>query len=343
MPESIDIPRPAVTDDDLRVGGTFKETPDDFVVEELPLYEPEDEGQHVYVRLTREGWTTPEVEDRLESLFDLDDVDIGSAGKKDRRARATQTFSLNLPNTELDEVRRRLADVDDLEVEWVRRHRNKLRTGHAIGNRFRIRVRQPDAESPVETARTIAAELEERGVPNFYGTQRFGDDGDNAERGREILAGDRREPHWKARLFVSALQSELFNEWLERRIDREGFDSLYEGDIAKKTDTGGLFVVEEPEREQPRFDREELTFTGPIYGDDLWWAKEGAGELERTVLRESGLEADDFGEVGAHGSRRRGRVHLDELTVYSDDDGLVFAFALPKGSYATVVMREFLT
>ena len=93
---------PFLTDDLPGVGGEIKVEPSHFVVEEIPLYEPSGQGQHIYVRLTKEGWTTRDVESQLADLFGLRDVDIGCAGRKDKHARTTQTFSLNLPTIEED-------------------------------------------------------------------------------------------------------------------------------------------------------------------------------------------------------------------------------------------------
>lgn len=101
---------PYITADLPGVGGEIKVEPAHFEVEEIPLYEPSGQGQHVYVRLTREGWTTRAVEMELRDIFDLRDVDVGCAGRKDKHARTTQTFSLNLPNADEEDVAHRIQD-----------------------------------------------------------------------------------------------------------------------------------------------------------------------------------------------------------------------------------------
>lgn len=339
---------PFVTPELGAPGGVARIEPSDFVVEEVPLYEPNDDGQHVYVRLTREGRTTREVVDDLADLFDVPASTIGYAGLKDRESRATQTFSLDSakfdrPKPTDEEVGERVEEDLDVEVEYARRHRNKLRRGHLIGNRFRIIVRDPDSEPFAERAEEVAEAIVERGLPNFYGAQRFGADGENAERGRRIIAGEDFDgPGWKRRLLCNAYQSELFNRWLCERLERDGFDRLMEGDIAKKVDTGGLFEVERLDEEQPRFERREITFTGPIYGGDLWEAAGPAGELEREVLESSDFGLDDLGRQGLSGSRRRGRIHIDEIAVDAEESRYTLRFELPKGAYSTMVLREFL-
>ncbi|MFB6376149.1 MAG: hypothetical protein ABEN55_24195, partial [Bradymonadaceae bacterium] len=75
------------------------------------------------------------------------------------------------------------------------------------------------------------------------------------------------------------------------------------------------FEVKKLDQEQPRFEDREITFTGPIYGDDLWWAVSDAGELEERILEEAGVTIDQLGEAGLSGSRRRGRIHLESIEV----------------------------
>ncbi len=332
---------PYVTPDLPGIGGDIKVEPAHFVVEEIPLYEPSGEGQHVYVRLTREGWTTQAVEDELTELFELRDVDIGCAGRKDKHARTTQTFSLNLPNADEAAVAARIRDhLPFIELQWVKRHRNKIRAGHLLGNRFQIVVLDPNPGA-LPQAEAVVEALQQRGLPNFFGPQRFGREGDNAERGRRILlTGRGPRKRWLRRLLLRAYQSALFNTWLVERMNRGWFERVMVGDVAKKRDTGGLFEVEDAETAQPRFDRDEITYTGPIYGSRMWWASGEPGELEREVLTATEITPEMLDRAHLDGSRRRARLVLDDLHVESHPDGLLFIFTLPKGSYATTVLRE---
>jgi tRNA pseudouridine13 synthase len=236
-------------------------------------------------------------------------------------------------------------------VSWAKLHRNKLRPGHLVGNRFRILVRDPVAWSRdnvdgdpaiLDRASAIAQALADRGVPNFFGSQRFGLTGDNAERGRRILVEGDRVGSWQRRFFLSAYQSALFNLWLTERMRRGWYPRLLEGDIAKKTDTGGLFLVEDIDAEEPRWRQREIVYTGPIYGSKMRWPEAEPGQMERNVLAGQGVTDALLDAVRLAGSRRRGVVFLDDLQIEPAADGLWFAFALPKGSYATTVLREFM-
>jgi len=323
------------------IGGEIRVAPAHFVVKEMPLYAPVGEGEHVYVQLTREGWTTRALQKRLAALFDLRQVDVGCAGLKDKHARVTQTFSLLLRGVDEATVARRIQEALPVEVAWARRHRNKLRAGHLLGNRFRIVALYPEPDA-MARAEVIAEALQARGVANYYGAQRFGVNGDNAVRGRETLSGRGPREGWLRRFLLAAYQSALFNAWLAERIRRGWFDHLLIGDIAKKTDTGGLFDVVDTEVEKPRFQRQEITYTGPIYGVRMRWADGQPGELEREVLEAAGVTPEILGRARLDGSRRAARLFPRELDIEPHPDGLLFTLVLPKGAYATTVLREFM-
>jgi tRNA pseudouridine13 synthase len=335
------IPLSFITADLPGIGGEIKAEPAHFVVEEIPLYQPVGQGEHIYACLTREGWTTRALQKRLTNLFGLREVDVGCAGLKDKHARVTQTFSLLLRDADEATVARRIREALPVEVAWTRRHRNKLRRGHLLGNHFHIVVLHPEQEA-MARAEAIARALQARGLPNYYGAQRFGIDSDNARRGREVLLGQGPRERWLKRFLLSAYQAALFNAWLTERIRRGWFERLLTGDIAKKTDTGGLFEVREAEVELSRFKQKEITYTGPIYGSRMRWASGEPGELEQMVLETAEVTTEMLRRARLDGSRRPARLFLDDLSIESHPEGLLFTFTLPKGAYATTVLREFM-
>lgn len=166
-------------------GGILRREPEDFMVEELPLYQPCGEGEHLYVTVEKSGITTFELLQRLARALRCPERDLGYAGLKDARAVSVQTVSIPL---------RRPEDVAGLDLPGVRilsarLHRNKLRLGHLAGNRFRIRIRQPEPDA-LARAETILGVLEDLGVPNRFGDQRYGVLGNSHRIGRAIVAGD---------------------------------------------------------------------------------------------------------------------------------------------------------
>lgn len=330
------------------IGGRLRMALDDFTVEELPLYEASGEGQHLYINLTKRGMTTKEVQRTLERLFGLRQGSVGFAGLKDKHAVTTQTFSIEVahqqPSTD-DEMVVRIQDEADITINWARRHNNKLRPGHLLGNRFQILVTEVagDPTSALTQAQAIRTELQQRGVPNYFGPQRFGIDGANVAKGQAILQGQRRERNpWLRKFLISAYQSYLCNRYLAQRLERDLFDQLLAGDVAKKYATGGMFDVVDLTAEAPRYTAQEISFTAPIYGAKMWEAKAEAGRLEAAIVEAAALPADSWQKAKIEGTRRMGRLLLPDLTIAPVADGLLFTFALPKGAFATTVLREFM-
>jgi tRNA pseudouridine13 synthase len=225
----------------------------------------------------------------------------------------------------------------------VQFHRNKLRTGHLIGNRFEITVSEL-ATSPdvaLQRSQTIAAEIRRRGLPNYFGAQRIGRNGANVRQGLAILLGERwRGDKWLRRFLISSCQSHLCNRYLVRRLELDAFNRLLPGDVAKKTATGGMFDVQDADAEQPRYAAQEINFTAPLFGPRMWKAKDAAGRLEDEVLAASPLTLAHFERAHIDGTRRVGRLLVPDLTIEAREGQLVARFTLTKGAFATVVMRE---
>jgi tRNA pseudouridine13 synthase len=331
---------------DERPRASFKVEPEDFVVDELEAYAPSGSGEHLYVRLEKRLWTTPLAAAQVARALGVDPRLASWAGLKDRVGLTTQTISLPWPVGRPFEEALAGFSQPGLRILGAARHGNKLKPGHLAGNRFRIRLRGLDLSSQQKVRSRLELAARE-GVPNAFGAQRFGRDGDNPERALAWLAGRERGPRDKrqARLLFSALQSVLFNALLERRLTDGSWREAVPGDVAKRCDSGGLFDVptEGPELEEARerARRFEITATGPMYGASMRWPSGEARRLEEAVLAERGLGAEafrPFAKLG-EGTRRPLRIAVSELSIEASDDGLVLGFVLPKGSYATTLLE----
>ena len=394
---------PYLTEELPGVGGRIKEHLEDFRVEELPLYEPSGEGAHVYFRVEKLGIPTPAAVERIARYMGVRRDQIGVAGLKDARAVTTQMMSLEHADREkLAAFRAR-----GLRVTWTGRHTNKLRTGHLKGNRFWIRIRGA-GERDLPAAQEILDVLTQRGVPDYFGHQRFGARGDTADLGEALLRNDleqflaiflgrpaendppdckaareafdagsypqalehwprhyadqrralaafkRRSKHGLAvgavdkrmkRLFISAFQSRLFNRVLAERI--QTIDRVLAGDLAQKTDSGGVFPVDNPDQEAPRAAAFEISPTGPLFGARCHLATEESGRIERRIIDECGVRAEDFQSIRSlkvKGGRRALRFRLIDPLLAAGADGygpfLELSYVGPSGSYATVALRE---
>lgn len=324
------------------IGGHIRTVPEDFQVEERPLYFPCGAGEHVYVMITKRGLSTPDLVRRLSSSLGIKAQAIGVAGLKDARAVTTQMVSLQgIPPEQLSRLR-----LDDtiLNVQVLGRHRNRLRTGHHAGNRFRVVIRNV-ADHAAETVPAVLQQLRARGVPNYFGPQRQGKAGDNYKVGAALLyeAGRRGKMNRTTRIwYLNAYQSFLFNQIVARRINR--IDRLFVGDWAMKLENGACFQVEDAEREQPRADRFEISPTGILFGSRVSWASGEPGNIEEAVIAEAGTTKDDLiaaaKACGFRGERRALRIPLAELEWSLGDKALTLSFSLPPGAYATSVLRE---
>ncbi|HET6305270.1 MAG TPA: tRNA pseudouridine(13) synthase TruD [Myxococcota bacterium] len=315
--------------------------PEDFAVEEIPLYAPTGEGEHTFVWIEKRLRTTEEASRDLARAAGVAPRDVGYAGRKDRFAVARQTLSV--PG--LDPERALGLSLPGVRVLAAARHPHKLRTAQLRGNRFALRLRELDAG--LAALEAALAELAREGLPNRFGEQRYGSDGRNAERGRDVLLGrtrprDRRE----ARFLVSALQAAIFDEVLARRP--RPLRRLEGGDVAVVHASGGLFVVDDAAREQARADAFEISATGPIVGGRERAPGGGVARREAEALARFGLDAAALGApprgLRLRGARRALRVRPAEIAV--EPGGPREAWlrcVLPPGSYASVLLAELAT
>jgi tRNA pseudouridine13 synthase len=328
-------------------GGLHKATPEDFVVDELPAYAPSGEGGHTFVRIEKRGLTTAEAIARLCHALEVSPRDAGAAGQKDRQALTRQWISLPA----VDPARALGVTVDGVRVLEAARHGHKLRTGHLAGNRFELALRAVGADA-LARARAILDRLGEHGLANYFGAQRFGARGDNAARGKGLLSGERgpRISPNERRMLVSAYQAELFNRYLDARIVDGLIDKPLAGDVLKKTDTGGLFTVDDTAAAladaAARLAARAVVVTGPMFGHKVMSPPDGTAShaREQALLTAEGIDAAAFKVLGklAEGTRRPLLVPVAHAEARAGDtpDALVLSFALPPGAYATVLLAE---
>jgi tRNA pseudouridine13 synthase len=395
---------PYLTRDVPGVGGVIKAHDEDFVVEEIPLYEACGAGTHTYFLAEKQSLTTLEAVRRIAQALGKAPRDVGYAGMKDAHGVTRQMLSIEHVPPE----RVAALELPRIRIVSVSRHGNKLKLGHLAGNRFQVRLRGAEPEAGPRIS-AIMAILQRRGVPNYFGPQRFGARGDNAWIGLAVMRGDHDDalarmlgrpgafdhgavrrarelydagrleeaarnwpprshehatvvraliraggdarrawsavPHTLRKLYLSAVQSAVFNVVLAQRLER--IDALEVGDLAWKHRNGACFLVEDLAAEQPRCDAFEISPSGPLFGRRMTPAQGTPGEREREALSSSGLELEHLltsSTSRLDGARRPLRVPLGDWAVEEGTDGRgqywELRFALPPGAYATGVLRE---
>lgn len=322
------------------VGGAIKSRPEDFEVEEVPAYEPSGVGDHLFLWIEKIGLGAEYFVRQIAKRLNLAPTDIGTAGLKDRHAVTRQYVSVPASAEPLLPQ----LDGDGIRVLRVSRHTNKLRPGHLRGNRFRILVRGADATRR-DDLQTAVDQIRAHGLPNYYGTQRFGQGGETSTWGMMLLRGERlprRPTPFLRKLALSAAQSWLFNDWLARRLIDGLLRRVLPGDVMAKWPVGGMFTVTDVAAEQPRLEARESVPAGPMFGRKMFPAAAEAAEREGAVLRDHQLTIDQFSGHGKllQGTRRHALIYLDDLHAEWEPDGLRLTFTLPAGSYATVLLRE---
>ena len=327
------------TDDVPAVTGQLKQSPDHFEVEELPAYAPSGQGEHLYLWIEKRDLNTQDAVARLARTLGVRPDAAGYAGLKDRKARTRQWVSFHHPHTP-DPASLASEGIAVLEVS---RHANKLRTGHLRGNRFTVRLAGVPASHDAHADAALAL-LAAQGLPNYFGDQRFGREGQNlAAAYAWIVQGGRPPgPPFLRKLYVSTLQSALFNAWLAERITRGALGRAIAGDVLRKEETGGLFQCEAPEVDDPRVAAWEISATGPMFGARMRAADADEHAHELRVLAAAEVTSEHLEGVKRYGegTRRPARVPVQHTSVARDGDDLVLSFALPKGSYATVLISE---
>jgi tRNA pseudouridine13 synthase len=341
---------PLLTADLPGIGGRIKEVPEDFEVEEIPAYEPSGSGEFLYLWIEKRDMGAEYFIRQVARRLGLSPGNVGSAGLKDRRAVTRQMISVPVAAEE----RVKDLDGDGIRVLRVGRHSNKLRPGHLHGNRFRVVVRGVEPKADIHLQPLLERLLQE-GVPNYYGTQRLGRDGETVLLGLAMLRGeepprtvDGRRPNVRSpflrRLALSAAQSALFNHYLGRRLVDGLFRRVLPGDVMAKWPFGGLFLVTEVEKEQARFDARETVTAGPMFGRKTYPTAAEAADREESVLRDADLTRDNFAGFGKllAGTRRHNQMYPGELVAQLQNGSAQLTFTLPAGSYATVLLREIL-
>jgi tRNA pseudouridine13 synthase len=400
---------------DKGIGGDIRVKYEDFYVEEIPEHLPSGTGPNTWLFIEKIGRNTLDVVLDIAKEMKISRKRMGFAGMKDKSALTRQWLCVaNSEASELQGLEEKLYNVKVLEIK---QNEKKLRIGQLIGNKFRILIRNTnDPENDAETAKKVLTKLEEFGVPNYYGWQRFGknrpnthkvgeflvhnnikgavdsyignpyskekdhikaarqfyDDGELEEAYESMPSGMRYEkmmlrelmkqqrkkgeldeksykialeslPKPLKRMFVHAYQSYLFNKAVSERT-KLGINKYIDGDI----------IIDNEEHLVHEFDINDINNrikvfevhpTAPLYGTKVPLARDEVGELEQKVLNDEKINLEDFEcpktpKLGSHGLRRAIRFKIWDVSAMATSEGVLTEFSIPKGCYATAVLRE---
>jgi tRNA pseudouridine13 synthase len=310
----------------------------DFVVEEDLGFAPSGAGAHLLLKVRKTDANTAWVARALARLAGCHPRDVGYAGLKDRRAVAIQWFSVPQPRAGPG-----LAGTggEGFEVLEAHAHQRKLPRGALAGNRFAIRLRAPQGDGAT-LARCLAprlAAIAARGVPNYFGPQRFGRGGANLKR---LASGEPlRLPPAERGFVLSASRSMVFNAVLGARVVEGSWEHPGAGDLAVLDGRGSLFKVDAADETLgARAARLEIHPTGPLWGRGEPGSGAGVLALEQRIGAQFPAECSLCASAGMAQERRSLRLRVAELDCAVEAAAVVLRFHLARGSFATAVLRE---
>jgi len=318
----------------------LRSTPEDFRVEEVLGYDADGKGEHALLWVEKRGANTDWVARELAKFAGVSPVAVGYAGLKDRHAVTRQTFSVQLAGKpDLDWSTFPHAEV---KVLAATRHSRKLKRGALRGNRFILVLREVQGDR--EAAEQVLQQIAARGVPNYFGEQRFGREGGNVAQARAMFAG-RRVERDKRSFLLSAARSQIFNNVLAARVERDAWDTPLDGEIWSLAGSRSWFGPEPfSDVLAERLARADIHPSGPLWGQGEPPTVADVGALEREIAAASSDLAEGVAAARMDQERRPLRLLPRDLKWrWLDDSTLELAFELPAGAYATVVVRELAT
>ena len=317
----------------------IRTTPEDFFVEELAGFEPSGAGEHLLLTIEKRGMNTAFAAKRIAAWAGVGEVAIGYAGMKDRHAVTRQRISVHLPKKVAPDLA--TLQSDDLRVLEHQWHARKLPRGALAGNRFVLVLRDVEGDrAAIDTRLQAIADI---GVPNYFGEQRFGREGDNVAQALAMFRG-RRVAREKRGLLLSAARSELFNRVLASRVSGGTWNRPLEGEVWMLDGRRSVFGPEPLSDDlSRRLDTFDIHPTGPLWGRGELRSQSVASACEQAALADDDALALRRGleKAGLEQERRSLRLRPAGLQWrWLANDVLELTFALPAGTYATSVLAE---
>jgi len=315
----------------------LRREPVDFQVEENLGYEPEGQGEHVYLWVEKTGLNTQFVADRIAAFAEQPKRNVSFSGMKDRHAVTRQWFGVHMPGkAELDWP---ALNDSQLTIHKAIRHPRKLRRGSHRENYFSLRLTAVEGDK-AEVERRLQA-IKSGGFPNYFGEQRFGHEGRNTEQAERWFAGQFKPKRQQQSIYLSAARSWLFNQVLAERVRDKSWDQLLAGELLMLNGTHSVFTADDDSSLNKRLQQGDIHPTGPMYGKAGKLAcGEDVAALEQRVLGSFPALTQGLENKGLRAERRALRVIPGELVWQWEDDQLKLDFFLPSGCFATALVRE---
>jgi tRNA pseudouridine13 synthase len=321
------------------LSGRIRQCPEDFQVDEVLSFQPSGQGPHVYLQIQKQLLTTEELVKQVAKFAGIKVAQVGYAGLKDRNALTSQWLSVDLSGkTEPDWS---TLNSQRLTVISITRHQRKLKIGAIAHNKFHIKLH--DLQGDLAELDTRLNFVKQRGVPNYFGEQRFGYQEDNLAIAYDMFAhGHKVKNRYLKGLYFSAARSYLYNLVLSHRVARGIWDQPLAGDAMVLEGSRSFFIAHELNTEIERRIREgDIHPSGPLWGKGDLATTQEAKALELNVLKDFGVWRHGLENQGLAQQRRPLRLLVKGfIWRYGGEHELLLSFKLVSGAYATSVVRE---
>ncbi|RJE76607.1 tRNA pseudouridine(13) synthase TruD [Pseudoalteromonas sp. MSK9-3] len=309
----------------------YKTSAEDFVVDEILDIELTGEGEHMCLQVIKKGENTQYVAKMIAKFANVAPRDVSYAGLKDRHGVTSQWFSVPVPikqSIDFTEL-----NSDSVFVIKQIRHNRKLRTGCHSGNKFQITLRH--ISTPLDILSRINAVRQ--GVPNYFGEQRFGHDGHNLHMAERMFAGERIRDKKLRGIIISAARSHIFNAIVSQRVAEHGLAKTWHKEVFMLSGSNAFFEENISDDTISRLTSGDILLSAPLVGK----GEKGLTEQEKTWLLPFSAWQEGLAELGLKNERRALRLIPQGLEVKTlDETTIKLSFSLPKGTFATALLRE---
>ncbi|HAT8334273.1 TPA: tRNA pseudouridine(13) synthase TruD [Legionella pneumophila] len=317
---------------------TFKLCPEDFQVNELFEGQFSGEGEHIVLKIEKKGLTTEQVVKSLARLINKPIKLISYAGLKDKQALTTQWLSIHAPGEVIEGIE--TLEAPGWKILECTRHNKKLRPGFLSGNHFTITLRNVSNETDLIHR---IEQIKLKGVPNYFGEQRFGRDGGNLIKAEEILVQGRKvKDRFLKGMYFSAARSWLYNLILSRRVKESSWNLPLLGDVIQLVGSNSVFVNDKSLDEQllQRIGEKDVSPASPLPGRSKNLVKGTALQIINEVYAEWSAWLDGLEKNGLEEAWRANILYAEQIEYRINQGTVELSFVLPAGAYATVVLRE---
>ncbi|MBW8189594.1 tRNA pseudouridine(13) synthase TruD [Neiella marina] len=311
----------------------IRQQPEHFKVQELIRVEPDGTGEHLWLNIRKRGMNTQFLMKQVARWAGVSERNVSHAGLKDRHAVTEQWLSVQLPGKPDPDIRE--LENDDIQVIAAHRHSQKLRSAVLLANRFELLLTNvSDPQAVVERWQQVS-----RGVPNYFGEQRFGHSFGNIDKAKQVFAGKRVKRHLQS-LFLSAARSWLFNCMISQRLEQGQFETLIAGDMLMLAGSRSHFQNQGEADLPERLASGDVQLSAPLWG-------EGYEKLEGEYLALAQSVANSEPELAEGLVKQRVKMALRPILLKPEHGRIdlvgkdvKISFVLPSGSFATSVLRE---